>query len=117
MAKHATRLTLSDILFTSRPFWWIATAAPFAAGFFVTRGFELSWPLYVGVVYFAVGYSLLLYGADDTFSHTPETALAKSKQGALWAAILTLNVPFWLYFAVVGRTESLIWFMLMLFLA
>ena len=47
----------------------------------------------------------------------PASALPKSKRRTLWAAILALNIPFWLYFVVVGRPEATVWLAVMLFMA
>ncbi len=127
MATHTSKLTASDILVTTRPFRWIVTVAPFVVGYFATRGFELGWPLYVGVLYFAVGYNLLLYGLNDMFAHRPDVhqpraggigavALAKSKHRALWVVVAALNVPFLLYFIVVGQPNATVWLLGMLFM-
>lgn len=106
---------LRDVVAASRPFSWINTAYPFAAGYLVVTGGRIDAILVVGTLYFLIPYNLLMYGINDVFDY--ESDLRNPRKGGiegaladratarithrriLWAAALT-NVPFlvWLGF-------------------
>ena len=58
------KLTIGDILVTSRPFWWFMTVVPFVAGW-LAGDWHLSWPLIIGALYFSLPYNLFIYGIND----------------------------------------------------
>lgn len=124
--KHANkaRITLTEIIKISRPSWWITTAAPFVAGYAVVQGMTFSWPLAIGTLYFLTAYNLLMYGVNDVFDYESDirnprktNVLAKTKHYPLLGAILLTNVPFWLYFMLVGSWASGIFFALIVVMA
>ena len=122
MAKNANKLTLKEILHTSRPLWWITTAAPFVAGYLVVEQ-KWSWALALGTLYFAVLYNLMMYGINDIFDYESDIrnprktgVLAKSKHLPLWGVIVAGNVPFLAYFAVTGTVASTVWLAVMIFM-
>lgn len=127
MKNHGSKLTLRDALLTSRPFWWITTAAPFVAGY-LTADPGWSWPLVIGALYFLVFYNLLMYGINDIFDYESDirnprksgingAVLAKSKHQTLLLLIVFSNLPFWIYFVTIGSPAAALWLLLMMFMA
>lgn len=117
--KHAssTRLTIKEIFTISRPTWWITTAVPFVAGYFVTEGIAFDWSLVVGALYFLTAYNLLMYGVNDVFDYESDirnprktNVLARAKHKPLLWTILLVNLPFWLYFVLAGTVASSVFF-------
>lgn len=117
-------LNYKDILLTSRPFWWVATAVPFFVGY-LTHGAHFSWPLAVVTFYFLFPYNLLMYGLNDIFDYESDmrnprkagiegAVLAKSKHLSLFLVILALNIPYVLYIHSIGHRLSDIWLAFML---
>ncbi|HSX31720.1 MAG TPA: prenyltransferase [Candidatus Saccharimonadales bacterium] len=112
-----------EVFKTSRPVWWITTAVPFMAGCLVASNkidFSMLW---IGTVYFAVCYNVLMYGINDIFDYESDIrnprktgVLAKHKHLPLLSIILILNIPFWVYFVVAGSAASTGWFILMMFM-
>lgn len=100
---------LRDVVAASRPFSWINTAYPYAAGYLVATGGRIDALLVVGTLYFLIPYNLLMYGINDVFDY--ESDLRNPRKGGiegaladratarvthrriLWAAALT-NAPF-----------------------
>ncbi|HSX28937.1 MAG TPA: prenyltransferase [Candidatus Saccharimonadales bacterium] len=124
MAKKTHKLSIWEVYKTSRPVWWITTAAPFVAGYLVVHP-QVDDPamLWIGTVYFAICYNLLMYGINDIFDYESDIrnprktgVLVKQKHLPLIGVILALNIPFWVYFVVVGGWPSTIWLVLMLFM-
>src|SRR4051812_24735921 len=116
MATATNKLFVRDVLLTSRPFWWITTAAPFATGFLVADGVHWSWLLVIGTAYFAFSYNLLLHGLNDIFDYesdirNPRKAgidggvLAKAKHLPLLLVIVLTNIPFLTYLLGIGNSS------------
>ncbi|OLT50973.1 prenyltransferase [Cellulosimicrobium sp. CUA-896] len=105
------------VLAASRPFSWINTAYPFAAGYLVATGGRVDIALVVGTLYFLVPYNLLMYGVNDVFDY--ESDLRNPRKGGiegaladpatartthrriLWACAVT-NVPFLVWLLALG---------------
>ena len=111
---------LRALFVSSRPLSWINTAFPFAAGYFMaTREVDLVFVL--GTIYFLIPYNLAMYGINDVFDY--ESDLRNPRKGGvegalldrsmhrptLWAALLT-NLPFLVFFVIVG--DPLSWLVL-----
>jgi 4-hydroxybenzoate polyprenyltransferase len=125
--KSSAALSLRDVLLTSRPFWWIATAAPFVAGY-LTAGPAWEWPLVIGALYFLFFYNLLMYGVNDIFDYESDirnprksgiegAVLAKVKHRPLFLIIVLSNLPFWVYFVWIGGLASSEWLLVMILMA
>jgi 4-hydroxybenzoate polyprenyltransferase len=108
---------VNEVLAASRPFSWINTAYPFAAGYLVATGGRVDVALVVGTLYFLVPYNLLMYGVNDVFDYEsdlrnprkggiegaladPATARATHRR-ILWACAVT-NVPFLVWLLALG---------------
>ncbi|WP_069385440.1 prenyltransferase [Cellulosimicrobium cellulans] len=108
---------MREVLAASRPFSWINTAYPFAAGYLVATGGHVDVALVVGTLYFLVPYNLLMYGVNDVFDYEsdlrnprkggiegaladPATARATHRR-ILWACAVT-NVPFLVWLLALG---------------
>jgi 4-hydroxybenzoate polyprenyltransferase len=104
-----TSMTLKEILVVSRPFWWVNTSAPFVASYFIIAGL-VDWTLAVGVLFFAFGYNLMMYGINDIYDYESDilnprktgvdgSVLAKTKHPTLWKWIFVVNIPLliWLF--------------------
>lgn len=122
------RLNLKEVLITSRPFWWINTAAPFVVGYYIINN-RIDLILLIGVFYFAFAYNLLMYGVNDIYDYESDiknprkiaagidgSVLAKTKHPRLWFWISLVSIPPSLYLFIVGNTTSNIWLAVMLFL-
>ncbi len=114
-------IKLSEALMISRPLGWIITSVPFAIGALLAKD-ELTLAIVIGVFYFLAPYNLLLYGVNDIFDYEidarnkREYVVSKLKHGSLWKWIMASNVPFWIYFALVGNVESLVFLFMMVYL-
>ena len=100
---------MKEVLAASRPFSWVNTAYPFAAGYLMATGGRIDVALAVGTLYFLGPYNLLMYGINDVFDY--ESDLRNPRKGGiegaladpatarsvhrriLWACAVT-NVPF-----------------------
>jgi 4-hydroxybenzoate polyprenyltransferase len=108
---------VKEVLAASRPFSWINTAYPFAAGYLVATGGRVDVALVVGTLYFLGPYNLLMYGVNDVFDYEsdlrnprkggiegaladPATARATHRR-ILWACALT-NVPLVVWLLALG---------------
>jgi 4-hydroxybenzoate polyprenyltransferase len=106
-----------EVLAASRPFSWVNTAYPFAAGYLMATGGRVDAALLVGTLYFLGPYNLLMYGVNDVFDY--ESDLRNPRKGGiegaladpatarsvhrriLWACVLG-NVPFLVALLVLG---------------
>ena len=118
MTAAPTRTSaLRDVLAASRPFSWINTAYPFAAGWLMATGGRVDATLVVGTLFFLVPYNLVMYGVNDVFDYEsdlrnprkggiegaladPATA-ARTHRRILWSCVLT-SVPFLVWLVAVG---------------
>ncbi|MBD8078829.1 prenyltransferase [Cellulosimicrobium arenosum] len=118
------------VLAASRPFSWINTAYPFAAGYLMATGGRVDAALVVGTLYFLVPYNLLMYGINDVFDY--ESDLRNPRKGGiegaladpgtarvthrriLWACALT-NVPLVLWLLALGDGWAALTLLLVVF--
>lgn len=61
-----------DLVASSRPYSWINTAYPFAAGYLMATSGRLDLSLLVGTLFFLVPYNLLMYGINDVFDYASD---------------------------------------------
>lgn len=128
MSKESQSLSLKELLVISRPFWWVNTSVPFVVGALITHR-DPSVLLIVGAIYFAIFYNLLMYGINDIYDYETDiknprkiaagiegSVLAKEKHHTLWLWMIATSVPFWIYFAAVGRMQATAWLVLMIFM-
>ncbi len=121
------RLSLTDILVISRPFWWITTTVPFVIGALLTQGF-VDYRVVLGALYFLIPYNLMLYGVNDIFDYESDiknprkngsihgSVLSKLKHPYLWRAIAWTNVPFVLFLLVTGNFIANFFLIIMIYL-
>lgn len=105
-------ITFKEVVSASRPVSWINTAAPFLVGYLITIK-KLDITAILGLLYFLFPYNLLMYGVNDIYDYESDIKnprknsiegglLAKNKHPQLWLYIAIFNIPFILYFLVVG---------------
>ncbi|GHS87495.1 prenyltransferase [Actinomycetota bacterium] len=63
---------MKQVLAASRPFSWVNTAYPFAAGYVVATGGRVDAALVVGTLFFLGPYNLLMYGVNDVFDYASD---------------------------------------------
>ncbi len=63
---------LRDLVASSRPYSWINTAYPFAAGYLMATSGRLDLALLVGTLFFLIPYNLLMYGINDVFDYASD---------------------------------------------
>jgi len=61
-----------EVLAASRPFSWINTAYPFAAGYLLATGGRIDATFVVGTLFFLGPYNLLMYGINDVFDYASD---------------------------------------------
>ena len=76
---------MKEVLAASRPFSWVNTAYPFAAGYFMSTGGRIDVALVVGTLYFLGPYNLLMYGINDVFDY--ESDLRNPRKGGIEGAL------------------------------
>jgi 4-hydroxybenzoate polyprenyltransferase len=74
-----------ELLAASRPFSWINTAYPFAAGYLLATGGRIDTALVVGTIYFLIPYNLLMYGVNDVFDYASD--LRNPRKGGIEGAL------------------------------
>lgn len=112
---------MREVLAASRPFSWVNTAYPFAAGYLASTGGRLDLALVVGTLYFLGPYNLLMYGINDVFDY--ESDLRNPRKGGiegaladratartvhrriLWACAVT-NVPVLVWLVLLGHAAA-----------
>jgi 4-hydroxybenzoate polyprenyltransferase len=72
---------LRELVLASRPYSWINTAYPFAAGYLMATQGRLDLALAVGTVFFLVPYNLVMYGVNDVFDY--ESDLRNPRKGGI----------------------------------
>jgi 4-hydroxybenzoate polyprenyltransferase len=108
--------TLRLLVASSRPFSWINTALPYAAGALLVD-LRLSPSLLLGMAYFLLPYNLLMYGVNDLFDYASDAANPRkgSIEGArlepgtgrvLWLAVALTNLPLLAAMFVVGGSAA-----------
>lgn len=122
---------MKQLLAASRPFSWVNTAYPFAAGYLMATGGRVDATLVVGTLFFLVPYNLLMYGVNDVFDYASdlrnprkggiEGALADPAvargvhRRILWACLVT-TVPFAAWLLAQGSVAAGITLLAVLFL-
>ena len=76
---------MKELLAASRPFSWVNTAYPFAAGYLMATGGRIDTALVVGTLYFLGPYNLLMYGVNDVFDYASD--LRNPRKGGIEGAL------------------------------
>ena len=122
---------MREVLAASRPFSWVNTAYPFAAGYLMATGGRLDATFVLGTLFFLVPYNLAMYGVNDVFDYAsdlrnprkggiegalvaPERARAVHRRILAAAAVTVL--PFVAYLVVVGSAAASAVLLVVLFL-
>ena len=122
---------MRQVLAASRPFSWINTAYPFAAGYLLATEGRVDLTFVVGTLFFLIPYNLLMYGVNDVFDYASdlrnprkggiEGALADPAvarvvhRRILWASALCV-LPFLVYLLAVGSLAAGLTLLLVVFL-
>jgi 4-hydroxybenzoate polyprenyltransferase len=120
-----------QVLAASRPFSWINTAYPFAAGYLLATEGRVDLTFVIGTLFFLIPYNLLMYGVNDVFDYASdlqnprkggiEGALADPAvarvvhRRILWASALSV-LPFLVYLLAVGSLAAGLTLLLVVFL-
>ena len=122
---------MKEVLAASRPFSWVNTAYPFAAGYLMATGGRLDATFVLGTLFFLVPYNLAMYGVNDVFDYAsdlrnprkggiegalvaPERARAVHRRILVAAAVTVL--PFVAFLVVVGSVAASAVLLVVLFL-
>jgi 4-hydroxybenzoate polyprenyltransferase len=122
---------VKQVLAASRPFSWINTAYPFAAGYLLATEGRVDLTFVIGTLFFLIPYNLLMYGVNDVFDYAsdlrnprkggiegglvdPSAARAVHRR-ILWASALSV-LPFLVYLLVVGSLAANLTLVLVVFL-
>ncbi|MFI2754163.1 prenyltransferase [Cellulomonas sp. P22] len=76
---------MKQLLAASRPFSWVNTAYPFAAGYVMATGGRVDVTLVVGTLFFLGPYNLLMYGVNDVFDYASD--LRNPRKGGIEGAL------------------------------
>ncbi|VTR78281.1 prenyltransferase [Cellulomonas hominis] len=122
---------MRQVVAASRPFSWINTAYPFAAGYLMATGGRVDATFVIGTLFFLVPYNLLMYGVNDVFDYASdlrnprkggiEGALADPAvartvhRRILWASALSV-LPFLVYLLAVGSAAAAVTLLVVVFL-
>lgn len=122
---------MRPVLAASRPFSWINTAYPFAAGYLLATEGRVDLTFVIGTLFFLIPYNLLMYGVNDVFDYASdlrnprkggiEGALADPAvarvvhRRILWASALSV-LPFLVYLLAVGSLAAGLTLLLVVFL-
>jgi 4-hydroxybenzoate polyprenyltransferase len=120
-----------QVLAASRPFSWINTAYPFAAGYLMATGGRVDAAFVIGTLFFLVPYNLLMYGVNDVFDYASDLrnprkggiegglvdpSVARSvHRRILWASALSV-LPFLVYLLAVGSAVASLTLLAVVFL-
>lgn len=122
---------MKQVLAASRPFSWINTAYPFAAGYLLATEGRVDLTFVIGTLFFLIPYNLLMYGVNDVFDYAsdlrnprkggiegglvdPSAARAVHRR-ILWASGLSV-LPFLVYLLAVGSVAAGLTLLLVVFL-
>lgn len=89
----------------SRPYLWVLTAAPFAAGYLVAEE-RLSIVFWVGLVYFVFPYNLLFYGLAESQKYS-------TKWLSMW--LVATNLPLLVWLLSFAEPAARLWLIAALF--
>lgn len=122
---------MRQVLAASRPFSWINTAYPFAAGYLLATEGRVDLTFVIGTLFFLIPYNLLMYGVNDVFDYASdlqnprkggiEGALADPAvarvvhRRILWASALSV-LPFLVYLLAVGSLAAGLTLLVVVFL-
>lgn len=108
---------MRQVLAASRPFSWINTAYPFAAGYLMATQGRVDLAFVLGTLFFLAPYNLLMYGINDVFDY--ESDLRNPRKGGVEGALLdtrmhrptliasvVTTVPFVVYLVIIGSPLS-----------
>lgn len=84
-AKSARGAGIRALTDASRPFSWVNTAYPFAAGYLLATGGRIDAMFIIGTLYFLIPYNLLMYGVNDVFDYASD--LANPRKGGIEGAL------------------------------
>jgi 4-hydroxybenzoate polyprenyltransferase len=122
---------VTQVLAASRPFSWVNTAYPFAAGYLVATGGRVDVALVVGTLYFLVPYNLLMYGVNDVFDYASDLrnprkggiegaladpATARTTHRRILVACAVTNVPLLAWLLALGDVAAALVLALVVFL-
>lgn len=110
------------IVFISRPVLWINTIGTGVIGMWLA-GDLWNWDALGLLLWLTLPFNLLIYGINDVFDQdtdelnprkgTFEGARIRSSEVRLiWAAIVAINLPFLMYFALTLPSAALLWIVL-----
>lgn len=127
MPKQKIKLNLLRVLIISRPFWWVNTGVPFLIGAILAAG-SVEPAILAGFVYFLIPYNLLMYGVNDIYDYESDIKNPR-KDGSingsvlplylhrrLWLVMALTNLPFAVYFLLIGNVASSLFFAFMIFM-
>jgi len=77
---------VKEVLAASRPFSWVNTAYPFAAGYLMATGGRLDATFVLGTLFFLVPYNLAMYGVNDVFDYASD--LRNPRKGGIEGALV-----------------------------
>ncbi|QCB92662.1 prenyltransferase [Cellulomonas shaoxiangyii] len=112
---------MREVLAASRPFSWINTAYPFAAGWLLATGGRVDVAFVVGTLFFLVPYNLLMYGVNDVFDYASDLrnprkggiegglvdpARARSVHRRILVACVVTTVPFVVWLLALGSPAA-----------
>jgi 4-hydroxybenzoate polyprenyltransferase len=127
ITKKLPKVSLREVLSSSRPFSWVNTAAPFFVGYVISAS-TVNIPAVIGTIYFTFFYNFLMYGVNDIFDYESDIKnprknsiegglVDKSKHRRLFIYIVLCNLPFLIYMLVSGSLTSGILLVLLVFFA
>lgn len=112
---------MKQVLAASRPFSWINTAYPFAAGYLLATEGRVDLTFVIGTLFFLIPYNLLMYGVNDVFDYASDlrnprkggiegalvdpSAARSVHRRILWASALSV-LPFLVYLLAVGSLAA-----------
>lgn len=121
-------MSLQKIIKISRPRFWLYVLGPFLIGS-TLQNYNLAIQnvyFWLFFFYFTFPANILIYGVNDIFDYETdklnpkkieyEAFVSKEEHKSLWKIILLTNLPF-LFFLVKLNTNSIIFFVLFLFLS
>ena len=61
-----------DLVASSRPYSWVNTAFPFAAGYLMATSGRIDAAFVIGSLFFLIPYNLVMYGINDVFDYASD---------------------------------------------
>lgn len=112
---------MREVLAASRPFSWVNTAYPFAAGWLLATDGRVDVAFVVGTLFFLVPYNLLMYGVNDVFDYASDLrnprkggiegglvdpARARAVHRRILVACVVATVPFVVWLLALGSVAA-----------